>query len=420
MNRRLNLNEWFKRRTSRPILIGHGLIIVLGLMFTAVLIRNDKTLLENAIDDFIQVAPRAINQQNRPMIESLLISFGGRIRAQSVGICNGNEASIAMLENGLFCSESNAEIPFLHQLHKISIPGLTNQTVYFVIPMFYRFTEMTFILAVVSFFIGWNLVILRNVGNAIWKDMIFPIQNATIEKVNIAEVYDLLASKEESERLRTKVAVSEARRNVANRVAHDIRSPLSALNILVQRAKGLTQDQREMLIDVSQRITSIADDLLRREKAEMPVDIRSHQLRAIFDELQKEKCLLYTGSNLNFSFEADPSVYVMANGNELKRILSNLINNAVEAMNEIGQITVSASVLQDWVVLSVCDDGPGISRENLTRIGKEKFTTKPTGNGIGLMGTFAVIGSWGGRVQIESELDKGTKVHLHLKSDPKA
>jgi len=101
---------------------------------------------------------------------------------------------------------------------------------------------------------------------------------------------------------------------------------------------------------------------------------------------------------------------------KIRQVLVNLIHNAAEAMNGSGHIRVRASRFPDGrgVVVSVGDDGPGIPSENLARIFQPFFTTKYTGTGLGLAISKSIVEQHGGRIEVDSEPNRGTTMYVFL------
>jgi signal transduction histidine kinase len=105
-------------------------------------------------------------------------------------------------------------------------------------------------------------------------------------------------------------------------------------------------------------------------------------------------------------FEDDlPEIEVR--GSELNQVWTNLIDNAIDAMEGRGTLTVRAGADPDGdgVRISICDSGPGIPDDVRQRLFEPFFTTKPPGKGtgLGLHITHNVIGSHGGRIEVDSE-----------------
>ena len=107
---------------------------------------------------------------------------------------------------------------------------------------------------------------------------------------------------------------------------------------------------------------------------------------------------------------------------QLNQVFMNLIVNASHAIKEAGLITIRTGCENEWVWIEIGDSGVGIPPENLTRIFEPFFTTKPVGKGtgLGLSLSYNIIAKHGGRIEVESELGKGTRFTVHLPVDGQA
>ncbi len=101
---------------------------------------------------------------------------------------------------------------------------------------------------------------------------------------------------------------------------------------------------------------------------------------------------------------------------QLNQVFMNLIVNASHAIQENGVITIRTGCENEWVWVEIGDSGVGIPAENLTRIFEPFFTTKPVGKGtgLGLSLSYNIIAKHGGRIDVESEVGKGTRFTVHI------
>jgi PAS domain S-box-containing protein len=105
---------------------------------------------------------------------------------------------------------------------------------------------------------------------------------------------------------------------------------------------------------------------------------------------------------------------IQARGAELREALINLVLNAVDAMPQGGSITLETRHEGDWVLLSVTDSGTGIPPDVRRRIFEPFFTTKESGTGLGLSIVSGIISSYGGTIDVDSELGLGTTFTIRL------
>ena len=98
----------------------------------------------------------------------------------------------------------------------------------------------------------------------------------------------------------------------------------------------------------------------------------------------------------------------MAYGSELNQVWTNIIDNAIDAMNGKGEILLRTQQDGDWVIVEIEDDGPGIPKEILDKIFSPFFTTKPVGKGtgLGLNISYKIIEKHGGEIKVHSQPGK--------------
>ncbi len=114
---------------------------------------------------------------------------------------------------------------------------------------------------------------------------------------------------------------------------------------------------------------------------------------------------------------ADTLPNVRVSASEIQQVLSNLINNSLDAMEGSGGIiSLSSSRTKDQVLVEVADNGPGISRADQAKIFDPFFTTKPVGkgSGLGLFICYSLIKSMGGAIVVHSESDTGTRFTIRI------
>ena len=213
---------------------------------------------------------------------------------------------------------------------------------------------------------------------------------------------------------------------IAAQVAHDIRSPLAALDAALKHVDSLPQERRAMLRNAVDRIRDIADNLLDRNRPPRAGDacpspqVLGVSLLSLVEPVVAEKRLQYGVSGGEIVFEpAADCVSAAVQPAEFRRLLSNLINNAVEALEKNGQVSVSISSEGGNAVVKISDNGKGIPQKILARLGKKGATFgKEGGSGLGLYHAKTTVEGWGGRLEIASQPGKGTTVSLLLPPAP--
>jgi nitrogen-specific signal transduction histidine kinase len=216
---------------------------------------------------------------------------------------------------------------------------------------------------------------------------------------------------------------------LAQQVAHDIRSPLAALDVVVNQTNELPEENRLLIRRAVQRIRDIANDLSQKKQVATKESNSSVQneetsvqlLSGLIDMLVSEKRLQYRdriGIEIeNHLDESSYGLFAPIQHVEFKRVLSNLINNAVEALGDNGRVEVKLSG-GERINIRISDNGKGIPSEILPKLMQRGETHGKTGgSGLGLYHARTTVEKWGGSVAIESTIGKGTTITITL---PKA
>lgn len=230
----------------------------------------------------------------------------------------------------------------------------------------------------------------------------------------------------EAERLKTQV-------DITRQVAHDIRSPLSALNMASSGLTDIPEDRRLIIRMATQRINDIANNLLKqsREKAAVPdADITRSaaspkteptMIAFIVDTIVSENRMnirLMPRISIEARLEEGYGLFAQIKPSELARVLSNLLTNSIEAVSEAGKITVCIRGDEETVNISIHDNGRGMSEELLKRIGERGLSYgkegTTSGSGLGLYYAKSKVESSGGNLKIASRLGSGTMVTIAL------
>lgn len=209
---------------------------------------------------------------------------------------------------------------------------------------------------------------------------------------------------------------------LAAQVAHDIQSPLAALSNVVQNSKGLETNQNQLLRSASSRIQSLADDLLTRYRdPDAAEKIQFTLVSAVIHSILAEKlAALDVKSTLRLNChisEEALSIGVPLSSVTLSRILSNLLNNSIQALegNPQGVVDVSSHVIGSLVEITIRDNGSGMSPDILEKVRTVGGSYgKTSGSGIGLSYAKEVVSRVGGTLSIDSTLNHGTTITIKV------
>jgi signal transduction histidine kinase len=195
-------------------------------------------------------------------------------------------------------------------------------------------------------------------------------------------------------------------------ITHEIRNPMAVVRGFLQLMREKSSDNLDhyyrIVLDELDRANSIINDFLAlaQNKTEQKEESRLHD---IIHELTP---LLWADANLRGqSIEVDLDYKVpvlMLNPKEIKQLILNLCRNAMEAMEDKGQLTIVTHVVANGVELHVSDTGPGISPEEQIKLFQPFYTTKTKGTGLGLALCQSILEKHGGKISVKSELGVGT------------
>jgi signal transduction histidine kinase len=211
--------------------------------------------------------------------------------------------------------------------------------------------------------------------------------------------------------------------NLAATVAHEIRNPLNAISMGLQRLKvefQPTDDQEqysrvtELMLGEVHRLNSIVEQFLSLAR---PLEIKPEALRV--QDVLNELATLVEGeaqqSKVQIRVVAPPTLPPLKADREyLRQTLLNLILNGLQAMPKGGTLTLKANTSNGNFLISVTDTGIGIAPENRRRIFEPYFTTKAKGSGLGLAIARRIIDAHGGTITVFSETDQGCCFQIAL------
>lgn len=255
------------------------------------------------------------------------------------------------------------------------------------------------------------------------------LRSPGLEQAYLAIIQKLFETMKRVAAAENELQLAETLSKLSSQVAHDIRSPLTALKVVSEHLGELPEEKRVMIRNAVQRIDDIANDLARKKSADTAAalapqypqqDTLSVQLlSSLVEPLISEKriqCRARLGIQIQSVFDADSyGVFAKVQPVEFKRVLSNLINNAVEAMPSDGEVTLSITQSSDEVRVAVADNGQGISAELLPKLTQRGATFgKEQGSGLGLYHARTSIEQWDGTFDLQSSVGQGTTVVLTL------
>jgi two-component system, sporulation sensor kinase E len=243
-------------------------------------------------------------------------------------------------------------------------------------------------------------------------------------KLKIIDGLNLTVFKDVTEKIEMQEQLRKSDRlnvigELAAGIAHEIRNPMTALKGFIQLLESSIKKEHAMYYQVITtelaRIDSIINEFLILAK---PQAIRYQEkdinqiVRETVDLLNAQAVLF----NVQFKTSYDENLpLVYCEPNQLKKVFINIIKNAIEVMPEGGNILIITNKRgENQIHISVQDEGMGIPKEIIKKLGEPFYTTKERGTGLGLMVSYKIIEEHRGTIEIESEEGKGTIFHITL------
>jgi two-component system, NtrC family, sensor histidine kinase HydH len=209
---------------------------------------------------------------------------------------------------------------------------------------------------------------------------------------------------------------------LASGVAHEIRNPLNAIGILAQRLAiefSPTTDEEEYrqlvraVVSEVYRVNAIIQRFLKFARPSKLIMIKSD-----LDEFMLTYRHLLQGEadakGIRFTLNRGSGVMVNIDREQMQQALLNLVQNAVEATEEGGMITISLFCRENQAIIEISDTGRGIPENERAQIFNLYYTTKDEGTGMGLSIANQIIQSHGGIIEIESKEHQGTCFRIKL------
>ena len=232
-------------------------------------------------------------------------------------------------------------------------------------------------------------------------------------------IRDITALKDKEELIRKSEKLSIVG-ELAAAVAHEIRNPLTSIKGFLQLLEGKDSEKEEkhyytIMLSEIERINSIVSEFMVLAKPQA-VNNQNENITSLLTDVITLLETLAIVKNIEVTKEFEPNVsLVRCEGNQIKQVFINIFKNAIEAVANKGKIHIEVSQMDsDSVRVRFIDNGPGIPTDLITRLGEPFYTTKEKGTGLGLMVSYKIIENHHGRINITSEMNKGTTVDIIL------
>jgi hypothetical protein len=207
---------------------------------------------------------------------------------------------------------------------------------------------------------------------------------------------------------------------VAAQITHEIKNPLVSIGGFARRILkkdqdgGVNRNYAKIIVKEVDHLENILTEILYFAKPAVPkfdtIDLNSiikSTLEVLHSEIEKNNISIE--EHLDFNL---PILWI--DKNQIKRVLINLVKNAIQAMPDGGTITVSTINERQWVRVEIADTGVGIPEDDLDKLFDAFFTSKSTGSGLGLAISAQIVNNHGGTIEVHNRIPKGTIFTIKL------
>ncbi|RXI98618.1 two-component sensor histidine kinase [Anaerobacillus alkaliphilus] len=208
--------------------------------------------------------------------------------------------------------------------------------------------------------------------------------------------------------------------HLASSISHEIRNPLAVVRGFLQMMEqmDLSAQKNKEFLDISIAEIDRANDIIRNYLTFAKPSPENIEIIDIKQELERALNIITPLANMNcveIDANLEQSYYIIGEAQLLQQCLLNIVKNCLEAMPEGGQLQISTSKLSQEIMITITDNGQGMTKDQLSRLGEPYFTTKGReGTGLGMMTAIQIIKMMDGRLNVKSTVNKGTTFQITL------
>ena len=198
-------------------------------------------------------------------------------------------------------------------------------------------------------------------------------------------------------------------------LAHEVKNPIAVckgyLDMLDVNDKDKIERYLPIIKSEMKRSLSIMDEFLDLKRINLEKDLMDFSL--LLDDIEETTKFILEENKVKFNIKnINKELIINGDYDKLKQVLINLIKNSYEA--DSNNIYLDVKVNNNYLKIKIIDDGKGMTKENLKRIGEVFYTTKVTGTGVGVSMAKEIIKLHDGNLLYESIINKGTTATIIL------
>lgn len=352
-------------------------------LHTAQTQKGNANKLRDLVNEEFSFLQKIINNRNRGVIDSMHISHIGAPNFKRSGKIF---ALIALMER-------NERLSF-------------NQDTYNLYSMPLTFIVTNLVGLVISLILGMYAYRTYNKENREKRRYREELENGIKQLQETNKQLDELRSIE-------KFAVSG---RITRTIAHEVRNPLTNISLACEQLK-ITDEDDELLVGIikrnAKRINDLTSEVLNSTKF-TELSIKKVFIQGVIEETLKLAMDRISLNGIKIVKDFGPPKEVEIDPDKIKIAFLNIFINAIEAMEPQGILEIQTINQSDHCLITIKDNGSGMSKEAVSKIFEPFFTTKESGNGLGLTNTQNIILNHKGRINVESTVGKGTTFSIRL------
>ncbi len=248
------------------------------------------------------------------------------------------------------------------------------------------------------------------------------------QKHVVVAIDDITVRKEAEEKLRETM---EMKSQFISTVSHELRTPLTCIkegvSIVLDGVAGEINERQKHFLGLANRnisrLAALINDVLDFQKLDagkMKLNLQENSIRQVAEEIYETMMLSAKNKGLELSLELDENLpKVTFDRDKIVQVLTNLVSNAIKFTPQAGRVRLSFQRQTDELVIRISDTGVGIPKEELPKIFEQFYRVQRHGEGIkgtglGLAIVKKIVVLHGGRIEVESELDRGSTFSVFL------
>ncbi|MCA2959541.1 MAG: response regulator [Silvanigrellales bacterium] len=423
----MNVGTWFRRRMAMPFLALGTAFLAACVALALVTLQARQRSTQQARERFEHVASIALQQRNRPLLETALASLRSETGSTDVAMCEGGRVLLALPSRQNACRPQPVS-PWT-SVQKVTLPAFTAGEVLLRSSRWPHFSFIATLAALGLLLVVGVVEVVRRAAKEFARELVHPLVTraydfdlceAQAAPVScIRELNALVDAHRKSiadvKRLVQEVAAHAATAAIARTtqaLAHDVRKPFSMFKSIIHIVEG-TEDPNEVrevlkvtLPEVNQAMASVEGMLqdVMHIGSEAKLYLEDAAPEALVEAALGDLFRVYAHADVSLGYSFAHRNMVRVDSLRLGRVFANILGNAVQAMHEKGRLWIRTVEHDGFVEFTIGNAGSVIPAESLPKLFDAFFTLgKKGGTGLGLAIAKKIVEAHGGTIRCVSE-----------------